>query len=212
MVAALALLCSACAQQPEPVLQPAPTSTVSLTVDPARIDRAREALPPGYEVTSYDGPPAPIAVWGLVGGVDAQPPQCLELAAAPVIPASARGWSASGPGGIVYAVVAASARPVTAVPAGCRQWTAVAGHTTAVVTEISAPRLEAADTAGMSTDATTVVEGGTQTRSQAETFTAHLGEYVCFVSVVTDPGSTQPSLDAGFAADLLVQTVSALRG
>ena len=76
-----------------------------LTVEPARIDRARHALPPGYEVAPYTGAPTPLAVWGLAGPVEAQPVQCVELAAPPVRPDSAQGWSASGPGGIVYAVV-----------------------------------------------------------------------------------------------------------
>ena len=35
--------------------------------------------------------------------------------------------------------------------------------------------------------------------------------FVCFVALVTDPGSAYPRLDAAFAADLLVETVSALR-
>ena len=89
-----------------------------LTVEPARIDRARHALPPGYEVAPYTGAPTPLAVWGLAGPVEAQPVQCVELAAPPVRPDSAQGWSASGPGGIVYAVVAAAApaAPVEAPP------------------------------------------------------------------------------------------------
>ena len=63
----------------------------------------------------------------------------------------------------------------------------------------------------MATAATTVVEGGTETRADADTFVAHLGQFVCFVALVTDPGSAYPRLDAAFAADLLVETVSALR-
>ena len=54
-----------------------------LTVEPARIDRARHALPPGYEVAPYTGAPTPLAVWGLAGPVEAQPAQCVELAAPP---------------------------------------------------------------------------------------------------------------------------------
>ncbi|MBW8711263.1 MAG: DUF5642 family protein, partial [Mycobacterium sp.] len=54
--------------------------------------------------------------------------------------------------------------------------------------------------------------GGTETRSHADTFTAYLGDYVTFVTVVSDPGSPNPALGQDFAADLLVKTVSALRG
>ena len=95
--------------------------------------------------------------------------------------------------------------------AACQSWTATAGHTSATVRELPAPALEAAHTVGMATAATTVVEGGTETRADADTFVARLGQFVCFVALVTDPGSAYPRLDAAFAADLLVETVSALR-
>ena len=231
---ALGMVCAGCAGAPESA-PPAGTTAPDLTVEPARIDRARHALPPGYEVAPYTGAPTPLAVWGLAGPVEAEPVQCVELAAPPVRPDSAQGWSASGPGGIIYAIVAAAAPgppvtdapgppvtdapgpPVTDAPgppveaAACRSWTATAGHTSATVRELPAPALEAAHTVGMATEATTVVEGGTETRADADTFVARLGQFVCFVALVTDPGSAYPRLDAAFAADLLVETVSALR-
>ena len=74
-----------------------------------------------------------------------------------------------------------------------------------------APAVDDAATVGLSTTATTVVEGGTETHSHADTFTAYLGEYVAFITVVTDPGSPNPSLGQDFAADLLVKAVGALR-
>jgi hypothetical protein len=64
----------------------------------------------------------------------------------------------------------------------------------------------------LSAEVTTTVEGGTETRSQAETFVAYLGDHAAYVTVVTDPGSSAPSLGPGFASDLLVKTVAALRG
>ena len=180
-------------------------------MNPARIDRAREALPEDYEVAAYTGPAAPIATWGFAGAVESRPPQCIELAAPPVDATTAHGWSASGPGGIIYAVVVASPDE-GALPADCDEWTVAAGHTTGTVAALPAPAIAAADTIGMTTTAITVVEGGTQTRSRADTFVAHLDGYVCFVALVTDPGSPYPALGAGFAADLLVKTVSTLRG
>ena len=207
---ALGTVCAGCAGAPESA-PPAGTTAPDLTVEPARIDRARHALPPGYEVAPYTGAPTPLAVWGLAGPVEAQPVQCVELAAPPVRPDSAQGWSASGPGGIVYAVVAAAAPAAPVEAAACQLWTATAGHTSATVRDLPAPALEAAHTVGMATAATTVVEGGTETRADADTFVAHLGQFVCFVALVTDPGSAYPRLDAAFAADLLVETVSALR-
>ena len=127
-----------------------------------------------------------------------------------------RGWSGSGPGGIVHAVVIGSpTAPVTfdpAVLADCGQWTVISGNTSGIVNLIEAPDIDGADTVGMSTVATTVVEGGSEITSTASTFSAYLGDYLAFVTVVTDPGSPNPPLGQEFAAELLVKTVSALRG
>jgi hypothetical protein len=115
----------------------------------------------------------------------------------------------------VYAVVSGGGEPVSLDPAQtdeCRQWTVSSGQTTAGVTLVDAPAIDGAATVGMATDTVTVVEGGTETRSHADTFTAYLGDYVAAVSVVTDPGSPHPAIGPHFAADLLVKTVSALRG
>lgn len=215
-VVALALLSAACAQPPEPPA-PAPSSTTpdTATINPARIDRARNGVPDGYEVTGYTGPPTPITLWGFADAAVSEPPQCLTLATPAVDHATTRGWSASGPGGIVYAVVARSLHPQAPDPAllaECAQWRLDSGRTAGTVATVPGPVVDAAQTAGMNTAATTVVEGGTQTRSGADTFVAYLGDYVCFIALVTDPGSPSPGLDAGFAADLLVETVSALRG
>ena len=130
--------------------------------------------------------------------------------------ATTKGWSGSGPGGIVHAVVTGSpTAPVTldpAVLAECGQWTVMSGNTTGTVNLIDAPAIDGATTVGMDTVAKTVVEGGTETASTAYTFSAYLGDYLAFVTVVTDPGSPNPPLGQEFAADLLVKTVSALRG
>ena len=127
-----------------------------------------------------------------------------------------RGWSASGGGGIVNAVVTGSpGAPVGldhALIAECAQWNLSAGHTSGDVTFTAAPGIDGVGTVGLSTAITTVVEGGTETRAHADTFIAYLGDYVAFVTVVTDPGSPNPPLGQDFAAELLVKTVSALRG
>jgi hypothetical protein len=126
-----------------------------------------------------------------------------------------RGWSGSGPGGIVYAVVARSPQSVPmdpAVLAECGQWTVSGGRTSGSVTLTAGPAIDAATTIALSTASTTVVEGGTETHSHAETVTADLDGYVAFVSVVTDPGSSNPQLGQDFAATLLVKTVAQLRG
>lgn len=215
LVGTLLLACAACGSAPPgPTAAPTSSAQADLTVDPARIDRARAALPDGYEVSGYTGPPALFPIWGFRDAPVSEPAQCAVLGAPSVDAATARGWSASGPGGIVYAVIADSAAPAPdpAVLADCAQWTVSSGRTTGTVTGLAAPEIDAADTIGMSTAVVTVVEGGTQTRSQAETFVAHLDRYLCFVAVVTDPGSPHRTLGAEFAADLLAETVSTLRG
>ena len=116
----------------------------------------------------------------------------------------------------MYAVVAglpAAQVPLDpAVTAECGQWTLSAGHTTGTVTLAPAPTIEGAATVAMTTASTTVVEGGTETRSHADTVTAYLGDYVVSVTVVTDPGSPNPTLGQEFAAALMTKTASALRG
>ena len=114
----------------------------------------------------------------------------------------------------MYAVVAetASPPPDATLLGECGRWTVTAGHTTAAVTDRPGPEIVSANTVGMTATTSTVVEGGTETHSHAETFVAYLGRYLCFVTLVTDPGSPQPALRAGFAADLLTKTVSVLRG
>jgi uncharacterized protein DUF5642 len=181
-------------------------------VNPVRIERVRPELPAGYEVADISGRAAPIALWGFGGTWTADPAHCATLGDPVVDEATTRGWSGSGPGGIVYAVVTA-AHPVDPVLVDqCGQWAVSTGHTSGTVTRVAAPAIDAATTVGMATVATTVVEGGTETRSHADTFVAYLGDYAAFVTVLTDPGSPNPPLGQDFAAALLVKTVSALRG
>lgn len=217
-VAAVLLACGvACGPQPAP--EPTPTSSKPqatgsvATVNPVRIDRVRQALPPGYEVVAIDPQATPVSVWGFGPDWTADPAECGALPAREVEPT--RGWSASGSGGIVYAGVLklAPGVPADRREPPCEQWNLSGGHSVGTVDSVAAPAIEGATTAGMSTAVTTVVEGGTETRSHADTFTADLGGgYHVFVSVVTDPGSPNPALDPAFAADLLVKSVSALRG
>jgi hypothetical protein len=182
-------------------------------VNPARIDRVRQNLPAGYDVAAIDKRVTPIALWGFGSQWVADPPQCSALAAPAVDPATARGWSGSGPGGIVYAVITrTTAEPDPDLAGQCQQWSVTGGHSSGTVTAVAAPAISDARTAGMATVISTVVEGGNETHSHADTFTADLGEFHCFVAVVTDPGSPAPPLGTDFAADLLVKTVSAIRG
>jgi hypothetical protein len=210
LLAALCLGGAACGTSPSP----APSTTVSsASVNPAQIERVRTELPRGYEVAPLTGIAAPGALWGLGPDWAADPPSCAALADPTAGAASTRGWSASGAGGIVYAVVASST--VTLDPSligDCGGWSVSAGHTRGTVAFVAAPAIDGTATVGLSTTTTTVVEGGTETHSHADTFTAYLSDYVAFVTVVSDPGSPNPPLGQGFAADLLVKTVSALRG
>ncbi|MBI5341385.1 MAG: DUF5642 family protein [Mycolicibacterium rufum] len=209
---AVAVWCTACGSPGPPPSTTTPAAPTVTAVNPARVDRSRSALPEGYEVSAYTGRPAPVALWGLRDPADADPPQCAALASPAVDTATARGWSASGAGGIAYAVVAAAPGGPGPLPDDCARWTVSSGPTTATVREVPAPDVDAARTVGLRTDATTVVEGGTETRSHADTFIAYLGDYICVVALVTDPGSPHPALGPEFASHLLTETVSALRG
>ena len=211
------VLAAGCAAAPD---GPKPSTTAAAPVGPQRVDpvnieRVRGALPAGYEVAAIAGPATPLAFWGLRPGWTAEPPRCGSLAdALPDAPVT-RGWSGSGEGGIVFAVVTGGGAPVDLDPsltAECGQWTVSSGQTSASVGLVDAPTIDGAATVGMATETLTVVEGGTETRSHADTFTAYLGEYVAVVTVVTDPGSPHPAIGPQFAAGLLVKTVSALRG
>ena len=198
---------------PTPAPSPPSSTSTAATINPARIDRVRHDLPAGYESGAIDQRATPISLWGFGSQWVAEPAECAALAAPAVDPGTSRGWSASGAGGIVYAAVVRTAAPSDPwLVEQCGQWSFTGGHTSGAVSTLVAPVIYAATTAGMAAELTTVVEGGTETHMHADLFTADLGDYHCFVTVVTDPGSPNPALGADVAADLLVKTVSALRG
>jgi hypothetical protein len=216
MAAVVALLLAACAQPHVPT--PAPSDhTQPRRITPTHIKRVGREFPPGYEVIGLSGPAAPPAIWGLGAAATAVPPRCATLAdPATRHGTSVQGISGSGAGGIVYAVVVATApmAPLTldqSLVAACAHWTMTNRRATARVHLIEAPRIDDAQTLGMATDTTTLVEGGNEIDSRANTFTAYLGDYYAFTILISDPGSSQSLLPPQFAADLLVKTVSALR-
>ncbi len=199
------------APTPTPQRPPTASPSTNAQVNPAKISKVRSELPAGYEVVDVSGPASPAAFWGFGPGWTTDPPQCAALAGPATDESTTRGWSASGRGGIVHAVVTGS--PTTpAVLGDCARWTITSGNTTGTVDLVDAPAITDATTVGMATRGETVVEGGTQTASAGYTFSAYLGDHLAFVTVVTDPGSSDPPLGREFAADLLVETVSALRG
>ncbi len=194
---------------------PGLSASASRSVDPARVKRIRAELPDGYEVADATDVMTPAAYWGLRTGWTAEPPQCAALAN-PVDDGAAQGLSGSGGGGLLHVVVAtAPAAPVTLDPvllAECGRWTAMSGRSTASVTVGPGPPIDGVDTVEMDTAIQTVVESGTETDSQAHTFTAYPDGQFVFVTLVVDPGSPHSPLPAQYAAELLVKTVAALRG
>ncbi|KUI43999.1 hypothetical protein AU197_21695 [Mycobacterium sp. IS-1590] len=210
---ALTICAGACGNDPGPPAADESSSEKPPHVNPARIDRTRTALPAGYEVTDLVAPVGPVTAWGYGAHWTTDPERCAALADPAAGAIRTDGWSASGPGGIVYAVVAAAPGDLdpTAIDE-CGRWTMSGGRTTGTVTLEPAPVIDAASTIAMATSSRTVVEGGTETLSHAETVTAYLGDHVAFVAVVTDPGSPNPQLGPDFAAHLMTETVSALRG
>lgn len=215
MLAAVAvlLLLAGCGQPVERASAPS-ASAPSRRIDPANIRRVRRDLPPGYEAAPVADVTAPSGIWGLGGVGVANPARCAPLAD----PGGghgqrAQGISGSGAGGAVYAVVVAG--PVALDPsvvAQCRQWGVTGRRASARVHLVDPPHIDGADTVGMTADILTSVEGGNEIDSRASTFTAYLGDYYAFTTVVSDPGSPNAALTPQFAADLLVKTVSAVRG
>jgi Domain of unknown function (DUF5642) len=215
---AVALCIAGCGHPPGPSSPDgsAVPSGPSVQVKPANIAKVRGDLPVGYEVSDITGRAPPAALWGFGPGWTADPPQCGALADPVVDGAVTWGWSASGSGGIINAVVTGSSQDLIgldpALIADCGQWRLSGGHTSGSVTFIAAPAIDGVVTVGLSTATTTVVEGGTETHSHVDTFTAYLGNYVAFITVLTDPGSPNPPLGQDFATEMLVKTVSALQG
>lgn len=172
----------------------------------------RGDLPAGYEFTALPSSTAPVSLSGFGQVWTADPSHCGGLAD-PIGDGVVHGWSASGPGGIVHAVVADGVPGVDqTLREACDTWQLSAGHTGGVVTLVEAPAIDGAVTLGMAIDATTTVEGGIETHSHAQTFVAYLRDHAAWVTVVTDPGSAGPSLGADRASELLVDTVAAIRG
>ncbi len=214
--AAAFLLLAGCAHPAES--PPAPSVNASARhVDPGNIRRVRRELPPGYEVAPLADMTAPPSIWGLGAAGVATPPRCAALAD----PAGghgqrAQGISGSGAGGTVYAVVvAAPTGPVTldhALVAQCRQWRMTGRRARAHIQLVDAPHIADAETVGMTVEIATSVEGGNEIASQASTFIAYLGDYYAFTTLISDPGSPHAALTPQFAADLLMKTVSAVRG
>lgn len=184
-------------------------------VDPDNIRRMRGSFPAGYEVSDIEGAASPAKYWGLPAGASSDPQQCAALADPADGSPAPRGLSGSGSGGIIYVVVAASpsARgPDPAILDACRHWSMDSGRTTAVVDQFDPAGIEGAPTVGLVAAVRTIVEGGNETDVRATTATAYLGDYVAFVTVVTDPGSGPPQLPPDLASTFLARAVATLRG
>lgn len=210
VVVALACGCSPTANTPAPPPASSAVAPGLSRVDPARINRIRGDLPPGYEAGAADGVASPAGFWGFRGSWTADPTRCAALIATGE-PAAARGLSGSGPGGTLYIAVVGG-QPDLSVPADCDQWTMTNEHSSAAVSLTTGPHIDGAQTVGMTAEIGTVVESGAETDTMTHTYTAYLGDQVVFVTLVTDPGATAPPLAPQFAADLLVASVAALRG
>lgn len=204
---------TACGVATEPSPPPAadePSGPV--VIDPPRVNRARAHLPPDYEAAPLPQPATAAEFWGIGPDWSADPPQCAVLAAPGGADPPAHGWSASGAGGIVYAMVAPAVSPEPTLVEQCGQWTVSARNTDGTVRSGDAPDIADAVTTGMVSTARTVVEGGTITTTRADTMSAYLGGHVVMIAVVTDPGLPDPPLGPDFVARLLAETVSELRG
>lgn len=216
--ALLAVSATACGHAPAPAPPARPSTTAHGTVvNPANIKRVVADMPPKYEITTgIPSGASPRMIWSRDADATVKPQQCATLAdPGNDRDQSAQGVSASGSGGVVDAVVVSLPGPVDLdhnIVAACGQWSMTAERTTISVHLADPPHIDGADTVGMVTDTKSSVESGTEIDSRTYTFVAYLGNYYAFTTLTTDPGSALPALPPQFAADLLVKTVSTLRG
>ncbi len=210
VVVALCSGCSPIANTPVPQVASSSAVQGSGRIDPARINRVRGELPPGYEAGVADGVASLAGFWGFRGAWSADPPRCAALIATGE-PTAARGLSGSGPGGTLYVAVADAHHDPT-LPSDCGQWTMLNEHSSAVVSLTDSPHIDGVQTVGMTAEITTVVESGTETDSTTHTYAAYLDDQFVFVTLVTDPGAAGTPLAPQVAADLLVASIAALRG
>ncbi|BBZ02950.1 hypothetical protein MCHIJ_23870 [Mycolicibacterium chitae] len=208
--------CGAPADEDRTAPSSIPTVAAAASVDPDRVKRMRGALPAGDEVQDVVDVTSPVAYWGMRPGWTAEPVACAALVNG-ADGGTGRGLASSGDGGQVYVVIATPppGRHLGVDPAlldECAQWSATYGRSTATVSLVPAPPVEAAVTVGMSAEIRTVVESGTETDSQAYTYLALLDTHLVFVTLIVDPGSPHPPLPSQYAAELLVNTVATARG
>ena len=211
----LAAACSAPAHSPPSPARTTVTAGQVVHVDPDNIRRMRGSFPAGYEISDIQGAASPAKFWGLQPDWSSDPRQCAALADPANGSATSEGLSASGSGGIIYVVVAASpsaSGPDPGTVTSCHHWSMDAGRTAAVINMVDAPAIGGVPTLATVAAVRTIVEGGIETDLRATTTIAYLGNYVAFVTVVTDPGSGQPELPADLASTLLSRAVATLRG
>lgn len=201
--ALVAVLCAGCGRS-GPAAKPTATARPA---DPAGIDRIRTRLPADYEIAPLPAPPMPATFWGVAPGWSSDPPDCGALAD---VGAGARGWSASGPGGIVYALVATGVEPAAEQRRQCAVWT-LGGRSTGAIAVADGPLIPDVPTMSLTADITTRVENGTETHSHARTLLAYVEALAISVTVVTDPGSGAPDLPESLPAELLGAAVQAIR-
>ena len=205
----LVLLCAACGQGGGASTSSVTTS--SRVADPAGIDRIRSRLPAAYEIATLPKPPMPVTFWGFTAGWAPDPVPCgVLVTVAAGVPV--RGWSASGPGGIVYALAAPGAVPSREVIDECANWTLGGGRTTASVSVHDGPPVPDATTIAMTADIATRVENGTETRSHATTLIAYTDALAISVTVVTDPGAGGQPQQEQLPEQMLGAAVRAIRG
>jgi hypothetical protein len=208
---AAVLLCAACGSTAEPT-RPT-TAAAAKPADPAAIGRMRQHLPKdlqGYEFGALPAPAAPTTFWGMSSGATADPPDCAALVAPPAD--TARGWSASGPGGIVYATAVPAVAPAPELTGDCHTWTLSTDRARAAVDRIDTPQITDTRTVGLAAHITTSVENGAQTHSQATTLIAYVDTLSVSITMVTDPGAVAAPLPADLPAALLDAAVRSVRG
>ncbi|WP_280829510.1 DUF5642 family protein [Mycobacterium sp. OTB74] len=185
------------------------TQSRVVVANSAGIDKIRTQLPKGYEIAPLPKPAVPTTFWGLPPHWTSDPARC------GVLPTpdddEIRGWSASGPGGIVYATAGPAVAPSAAMLDACPQWILTADQSVAAISHAKPPLIPDAQTLALAVGVSSRVENGAKTQSQAVTLVAYLDILAVSVTVVTDPGVSGPALPPEFATTLLAAAVRAVR-
>ncbi|HZU48375.1 MAG TPA: DUF5642 family protein [Mycobacterium sp.] len=215
--AALAVACAgwlaACAS---------PESAGSASADIAKVADVKSSFGPEFHVTSIAPTgidPKLLAAQKLPDGLKFEPPECAEVALAPVVPPGLQGnmaaVSAEGEGNRFIALALETSQPVPVNDPGaaCQKVGFAGGAVRGVIEAVDAPHIAGARTLGVHRIVQAVVDGKPRT-GELYDYSAHFGNYQMIVTAnpLVLPDKPVVPVNTQRARDLLVKVVAAVRG